>query len=207
MGGIVGNDFGNEFGFNFGDDDEFGDDDYGDDVGFGGPAVRPSPQSLAKAWQKQNAARAHHSKRISKLDPNMHSPTKIERYSFSLSQDLVLGTATVLNTNMSGSPDTTFRPQVITVNAPTPGFVYFTGIRMANVNVTVGPGSEDGFNYSAYSWGKSMDMPTLTPANRATVTGASSTFVPPGYVSGNTFTLSVNFKGPSLLAGGGPIGI
>ena len=207
MGGIAGNDFGNEFGFGFGDDEDFGDDDYGDDVGFGGPAVRPSPQALATAWKKHNAAKHHHSKRIAKLDPNMHSPTKVERYSFSLSQDLTLGTATTLNTNMSGSPDTTFRPQVITANVPTPGFVYFTGIRMANVNVTVGPGSEDAYNYSGPAWGRSMDMPTLTPANRATVTGASTTFIPPGYVSAATFTLSVNFKGPSLLAGGGPIGI
>jgi len=214
MGGLAGGDFGGEFGGFGADDDDMGDDygdDYGedDDVGgdFGAAARRrvvrrPTAQAAAAAHKKLSLQRARHNNRVAKLDPNMGSPTKIERYSFSLSQDMVLGTATAFNTNMSGTPDTKFRPQVITINAPAPGFALISNIKMANVNVTVGPGSEDAFNYASQGWGRSLDMPTLTPSNRATVSGSYTGYVPPGYVAAATFTLSVNFKGPSLLAGG-----
>lgn len=213
MGGIVGGDFGGEFGFGFGDDDmgddDMGDDDYGDDddVGddFGGRAVRrrrPTPAAALAAHKKLQLRKMQHMRRVVKLDPNMGSPTKIERYSFSLSQAFTLGTAAAFDTNMSGTPDTKFRPQVITINAPAPGFALISNIKMANVNVTVGPGSEDAFNYAGPSWGRSLDMPTLTPSNRATVSGSYTGYVPPGYVAAASFTLSVNFKGPSLLAGG-----
>ncbi len=227
MGGISGSDFGASFGreenpfasegndcfapeASFGDDygGDFGDDmGFGDDAGFGGAqthasANRPTAQQALAAHAHLTRKRAHGRKRAMLLDPNSGSDTKIERYSFSLSQDLVLGTVTLFNANMSGTPDTKFRPQIITTNAPTPGFCYITNIKMANVAVTVGPGSEDAFNFSAGGWGRSMDMPTLTPSNRATISGANTTFVPPGYVQGATYTFGVNFKGPSLLAGG-----
>lgn len=209
MGAIAGGDFGGEFGF--GDESDYGSDDFGDDFGdddgfgFGAaPAVRkPTPQQALAAWRATMARRSNNNRRVAKLDPNMHATTKVERYSFTLAQDVVLGTATAFTgAAMSGAPDTTFRPQVITANVPMPGFAYTSGIRMANVNVTVGSGSEDLFNYSAYAWGRSLDMPTLTPANRATVTGTTTTVTPPGFLVAATFTLSVNFKGPSLLAGG-----
>lgn len=214
MGGLVGGDFGGEFGGFGADDDDDMSDDYGDDYGedddmggdFGAArrrvVRRPSAQAAAAAHRKLSLQKANHSRRIAKLDPNMGSPTKIERYSFSLSQDFTLGTTAAFNTNMSGTPDTKFRPQVITINAPAPGFALISNIKMANVNVTVGPGSEDAFNYASQGWGRSLDMPTLTPSNRATVSGSYTGYVPPGYVSAAAFTLSVNFKGPSLLAGG-----
>lgn len=225
MGGISGSDFGIATGSrqggsfeseaSFGDDygGEFGDDmGFGDDVGFGADfgagavvhhrAPRPTAQQALNAHAHLHAKKSHGKKRAMLLDPNSGSDTKIERYSFSLSQDIVLGTATLFNSNMSGTPDTKFRPQLITMNAPAPGFALITNIKMANVAVTVGPGSEDAFNYSAGGWGRGMDMPTLTPSNRATVSGTSTTFVPPGYVQGATYTFGVNFKGPSLLAGG-----
>lgn len=209
MGAIAGGDFGGEFGFgdesdygaDFGDDD-FGDDDFGS---FGAAPVvaKPTPQQALAAWRSHMAKRAHNNKRVAKLDPNMHATTKVERYTFTLSQDVTLGTATAFTAaGMSGAPDTTFRPQVITCNAPMPGFAYASSIRMANVNVSVGSGSEDLFNYSAFAWGRSLDMPTLTPANKATVTGTTTTVTPPGFLIAATFTLSLNFKGPSLLAGG-----
>ena len=207
MGGIAGGDFGGEFGFGFGDDDDMGDDDmgdddYGDDFGAAKRRRRPSPKAAIAAHKKLSLRKAMHQRRIVKLDPNMGSPTKIERYSFSLSQAFTLGTPAAFDTNMSGTPDTMFRPQILTINAPTPGFALISNIKMANVNVTVGPGSEDAFNYSSLGWGRSLDMPTLTPSNRATVSGSYTGFVPPGFVAANAYTLGVNFKGPSLLAGG-----
>lgn len=213
MGGLVGGDFGGEFG-GFGDEVDMGDDDMGDDYGedddvggdFGAArrrvVRRPTAQAAAAAHRKLSLQKQRHNNRVAKLDPNMGSPTKIERYSFSLSQDFTLGTTAAFNTNMSGTPDTKFRPQIITINAPAPGFALISNIKMANVNVTVGPGSEDAFNYASQGWGRSLDMPTLTPSNRATVSGSYTGYVPPGYVAAAAYTLSVNFKGPSLLAGG-----
>jgi hypothetical protein len=205
MGGIApGGDFGGEFGFGFGDDDygdddDMGDDDVGDDFGGG----RPTAQAALVAYKRRQIARARGRKRIAQLDPNKGSDVKVERYTFTMSQSFTIGTGGALDTNMTASPDTKFRPQVLTINAPTPGFGYLTTIQMANVAVSVGPGSEDMYNYSAASWGRSLDMPTLSPANRARLTGSVGTFVPPGYLSGGTFVLSASFKGPSSLAGGG----
>jgi hypothetical protein len=212
-GKFSGGEFGGEFGFgdesDYGADEEFGfgDEDFGfGDDDFGARprrAPKPTPQAALAAYHAHHAKKHHNNKRVAKLDPNMHATTKVERYTFTLSQDVVLGTATSFTSAaMSGAPDTTFRPQVLTCNTPMPGFAYATSIRMANVNVSVGSGSEDLFNYSAYAWGRSLDMPTLTPANKATLTGTTTTVTPPGFLAAATFTLTVNFKGPSLLAGG-----
>lgn len=212
MGAIAGGDFGGEFGFgdesdyggDFGDEDfgGFGDDDFGA-AAVAHRAPKPTPQQALAAYHAHHMKRARNNQRVAKLDPNMHATTKVERYSFTLSQDVTLGTATSFTSAaMSGAPDTTFRPQIITTNAPMPGFAYATSIRMANVNISVGSGSEDLFNYSAFAWGRSLDMPTLTPANKATVTGTTTTVTPPGFLAAATFTLTFNMKGPSLLAGG-----
>lgn len=214
MGGIApGGDFGGEmgfagFGFGDDDDDDMGDDDVGDDdVGFGGHHRKPTPHAMAKAWHAHSKMKKHHQKRVHQLDPNAGSPTKIERYSLALSQTLVLGTGGAFDTNMSGNPATTFRPQILTVNAPTPGFMYIASILIANVAATVGSGQEDAFSYSAMAQLRQLDLPTLSPANRVQITGSMTTFVPPGYTSGVNFIASASFKGPSLLAGGGMLGI
>jgi hypothetical protein len=221
MGVIAGGDFGVEqqrsnaspFAAEFSFGDDYGTDfapGFGDEMGFGAsthPAVhhsapKPTAHQALAAHAHLHMKKSIGKKRAMLLDPNADSDTKIERYSFSLSQDFTLGTTALFNTNMTGTPDTKFRPQIITINAPCPGFAYITNIKMANVNVTVGPGVEDAYNFNANGWGRSMDMPTLTPSNRATVGGTYTGFIPPGYVQGNTYTVSANFKGPSLLAGG-----
>jgi hypothetical protein len=212
MGGISGADFGRErasFGDDYGSDDDdvggFGDDDAGfgdDDVG-AAPRRRPTAQQALAAHSRQANARHRAQKRRAMLDPNMGSDVAIERYSFSLSQNFTLGTEAQFGTAFSGTSDTKFRPQIITINAPCPGFAYISSIRMANVNVTVGSGEEDAFNYSAGGQLRQLDMPTLSPSNRATITGRMTAFVPPGYLFGATYTLGVNFKGWSLLAAGG----
>jgi len=206
----AGGDFGTEGEFSFGDD-------YGDDVGFGDDDVgfgaaahhhmahaapKPTAAQAIAAYHKHHAQKSHGKRRQMLLDPNAGSDVKIERYSFSLSDTATFGTAAAMTSALSGAPDTDFRPQIVTMNAPFPGFAYIQNIKVANVSVTVGPGLEDAYNYSAASWGRSLDMPTLTPANRATVSGSYTAFVPPGYVQGTTYTFGVNFKGPALLAGG-----
>jgi hypothetical protein len=65
----------------------------------GVPAAVPSAGSPAavnpaiiQAWHNQQLQDAHTSNREILLNPNRHSRTKVERYSFSLTQPLVLNT-------------------------------------------------------------------------------------------------------------------
>jgi hypothetical protein len=131
------------------------------------------------------------------LEPNRGSAIKVERYSFSIDQDITLGTSEDIN--MTGQPDTTIRPQTVTMNAPTPMFATISNIKVANVSVTVGPGNEDAYNYNANGWGRNLDMPTLSPANRATITGRYTGYVPAGFVGGQEVNFNASFKGPASI--------
>ncbi len=195
----VGSDFGSDFGADFGDDDFDG--DFG--FGFGADAVAAAaaPVQVAKAvqyYKKAAAQHAHGQRRAMLLDPNKGSSMKIERYAFNLSTTVTLGVVATLN--ITGQPDYEIRPQRVIMNAPAPGFVIVNEIKVANVSVTSG-GSEDAFGYSAQAQGAELDMPKLTPANRATVLGGYTAFVPPGYVGGNAFLFSASLRGPANLAG------
>lgn len=201
----TGADFGKEYGFGaeFGDDDwgdddwgaEFGDDDYGAEFGLVAP--KPTPANVQRAWRAVQARAVGTARRGALLEPNKNSTVKVERYSFSIDQDIILGTAVALL--LTGQPDTTIRPQAVTMNAPMPMFATISEIKVANVSVTVGPGNEDAFNYNANGWGRQLDMPTLSPANRATVRGAYTGFVPPGFIATTTVNFNANFKGPATI--------
>jgi hypothetical protein len=191
--------FGMDAGAEFGDEmgAEFG-DEYGAE--FGGRRRRPpSPAAVAAVWNKAAAMQAQTHRRAAMLEPNKGSTIKIEKYAFPLSNSITLGTA-VAFTTLTGQPDTSIRPQRVTCNAPSPMFAFFQEIKVANVSVTIGAGLEDAWDYNALGVGQSLDMPTLSPANRATVLGSYSGFVPPGFVGGTATTFTVTFKGPATLA-------
>lgn len=213
MGGIgaPGSDFGGEFGDDYGDDDygddmggyEFG-DEYGYDFGADAPAaaikvarpVAPPPAVAAKLWAAHKRSHGVTERRARLIEPNRGSKVKIERYAFSINAALVLGAASAINA--SGQPDTNIRPQRVTMNAPSPGFVTVNELKVANVSVTVG-GIEDAFDYNALGVGQSLDMPTLSPANRATMLGNYTGFVPPGFVGGGAYLFAISFKGPASI--------
>lgn len=194
----AGSDFGGEWDDDMGYDAEFGDDDddFGDDddMGYDAEFGATANKRAIRAWQ---ARRKRTARRVRQLEPNRGSAVKVERYSFSISQTLTLGTSSAVL--LTGQPDTTIRPQRMTVNAPTPGFVTLSEIKVANVSVSVGSGDEDAFNYSPLGQDMSLDMPTLTPANRATLRGTYSGFVPPGFVGAASYILTASFKGPSSI--------
>jgi hypothetical protein len=178
-----------EFGYGY---PAFGVDYYGAEAGT--PVPSPGPMATAAqqlAWQAQQTSR-----RNTLLEPNKGSAIKVERYNFSINQTLTLGLAAVLN--MTGQPDTTIRPQRVTMNAPSSGFATINEIKVANVSVTVG-GISDGFEYNALGVGQSLDMPTLSPANRASVLGNYTGFVPPGFVAASSYIFCVSFKGPASI--------
>jgi hypothetical protein len=218
--GIAHSNFGSSFAGEF--DGEFGDDDsdIGDDVGFYagdiaaemgaefgdevGAAVarkvaaRPAVNSKAiAAWKKVQAEKARTQRRSNILNPNKGSNVKVERYAFSMSQALTIGVAVGLAVN--GQPDTAIRPQRVTMNAPSPMFAFINEIKVANVAVTVGAGAEDAFNYGPTGVGQTLDMPTLTPANRASVLGTYTGYVPPGFALGMATQFCVTFKGPASV--------
>ncbi len=191
--GAESDDFGSDFGDDFDGDFGFG---FGDDAP---GAAAPVQVGKAVAFYKKAAAQhAHGQRRAMLLDPNKGSAIKVERYSFNLSTTIALGTVSTLN--ITGQPDYEIRPQRVIMNAPAPGFVVINEIKVANVSVTSG-GSEDAFGYSALAQDAHLDMPKLTPANRATVLGGYTGFVPPGYVGGNAFLFSASLRGPANLAG------
>lgn len=195
-----GSDFGGDFGADFGDDD-YGDDDAGGDFGdddYG--ADSPAPAALARLGKKVHSARKRGAKRAAMLNPNAGSALKVERYAFTLSQAITLGTS-VAFTTLTGQPDTRIRAQRVVMNAPGPMFAFIQEIKVANVSVTVGTGLEDAFNYNANGVGQSLDMPTMEPANKATVLGSYTGAIPPGFVGGTATYFSVTFKGPSTMAG------
>jgi hypothetical protein len=188
-------DFGIDFGW------EFGDDDYGADaaaaiVPAGIAAAAPSPQAVRQMWGQVQQEKAVTARRAMLLEPNKNSRVKVERYTFSVEQELALGTSETLN--MTGQPDTNIRPQRVTSNSPAPGFVTLSDIKVANVSVSVG-GSLDSFQFNANGVGQHLDMPTLTPANRARVTGSYTGFTPPGYTNGGAYLFIVAFTGPASI--------
>lgn len=156
------------------------------------------PVAYIRAMAKLRKQQAITNSRNRILEPNKGSKIKVEKYSFTISQAITLGAA-VAFTTLNGQPDTTIRPQRVTMNAPVPMFAFIQEIKVANVSVSVGSGLEDAFDYSAIGVGQQLDMPTLSPANRATVLGQYTGLVPPGYVGGTVTNFSVSFKGPASI--------
>ena len=214
--GLTPSNFGSQFAGEFGDD-EYSDDvgfmagddlaaeigaEFGDDVGaavaarVARRAPSANPAALA-ALKKMQVEKARSARRASILNPNKGSEVKVERYAFSISQAIVIGAAVGIAVN--GQPDTTIRPQRVTMNAPTTNFVFINEIKVANVSVTVGAGAIDAFNFNPQGVGQSLDMPTLTPANRASVLGTYSGYVPPGFVAGMATQFCVTFNGPASV--------
>lgn len=203
-----GADFGADFGYNdfspvgadFGSFDWAG-DSYGNDFNpyaamgadFGAAVAPPSAQQLVQ-MQKAAVAKARKTaSRASLLEPNKGSAIKVERYSFGLSQALVVGTAAAIV--LAGNPSVDIRPQRICNNVPGPNYVYLTLIQVANVVITVGTGVEDASDYSNVAVGTMLDLPTLSTQTPARVTGNYFGFVPASYVVGTATFFTTSFKG------------
>lgn len=203
LGAVATADFGSDFGADFGDDfgaDDFGADDFGDDFGADAPAApKPTAQAAMQAWQEKKARTMGAKRRLQMLNPNADSAVKIERYVFPISQNVVLGAATALT--LTGNPDVTIRPQRVVMNAPCAGFATISTMQVSNISVQIGGGALDAFFYNAGGVGVQMDMPTITPAQRASITGTTTVLVPPGYVPAAAFTFSVALIGPSKMTG------
>ncbi len=162
------------------------------------PAMHhPDFNQMLALWHRHHAMRAHTGRREMLLEPNKGSAVKIERYSFGINTTITLGVVGAPLT-LTGQPDVNIRPQRVIMNAPSPGFAIIDEIKVANVSVTVGV-QEDAFNYSALAQNSHLDMPTLSPANRATVLGEMTGFVPPGFTGGASYLFTTSFQGPASV--------
>jgi hypothetical protein len=185
-------------GANFGNDHNGYGNEYAPQFGteFGHIGDDPTPQNVAAAWNAVKQTKA----RQAVLEPNAGSSSKIQRYGFAVNQDIVIGTAQALGTGgaLGGNPETHFRPQRITVNAPSVGFITLDSIKVANVGVLVG-GTHDAFDFSSVGVGQSLDVPTISPANRINVAGTYTGTAPLPLVAQSAFKVCVSFKGPANM--------
>lgn len=158
-------------------------------------APMPNAAALHALWQQHQLAAAHTNHRELVLEPNKLSKVKIQRYAFAVvSPALTLGTPSVISGQ--NNPQTKFRPQRVTMNAPEPGFAIIQSIQVANVNVFVG-GSFDAFDFNANGQDQTLDLPTLEPANQVTISGQYTGDLAGRAVGAYTFITS--FKGPANI--------
>ena len=134
------------------------------------------------------------------LDPNRYSTLKVQGYSFSLNQPLVIGTASAIFQTLQ--PNSKIRPKRMIANVPSPGMVTLSSVQVANVNVLIG-GSDDAFNYTPNSFGLENEFPTLDTSTRATMAGGYTGYAPTGFAPGFPYVFVLTFQGPAALAGNG----
>lgn len=208
--------FGDDFSADFGSNDsesmavgaDFGDDfsadfgvsafspmgaDFGDDFSADFAADAPTAQQLQRLAAHHKRRAMHSQRRAALLEPNKHSDVKVERYSFTLSTPITIGTT--LAFTLQGNPSVDIRPQRVCTNVPGPNFVFLNLIQVANVVVTVGTGLEDANDYASNAVGTILDLPTLSTQTPARVTGTYTGFVPPAYVGGSASNFCTSFKG------------
>lgn len=180
------NPWGHDPGYNFGFDH------YGADAPVAVP--RPTAAAMEQAWNEKVRNHVANRKREMLLEPNKGADSKVERYAMPTSQAITIGTA-LNGFTILANPTVNIRPQRVISNAPNQAYVFLLTMSVANVNVLVGPGVQDAFDYSAEAQGTSLDIPTLTPSNPIRITGNYTGFVPGTFVVGTSSFFTMTFIG------------
>jgi hypothetical protein len=142
------------------------------------------------------AQRQKTEERLALLDPNAGSTEKIERYTFSMNQEVVLGASEAIF--MTSSPLTDIKPERLIFNAPCYGFAFITQAQIGNTSVIIGSG-EDAANYSQVAVDVRLSMPLLRTQNRALIGGTYTGISPAPYTPGNEFNFTSTFHGPARM--------
>jgi hypothetical protein len=135
-------------------------------------------------------------RRLELLDPNRGSTEKIERFTFSLNQELVLGIAEAIS--MTNNPTTDIKPEKLLFNAPCFNFALINVMQIGNLSVIIG-GFEDAANYGPTALGVHLSMPLLRTSNRAQVTGEYTGLAPAPYTSGGSYSFTLTLQGPARM--------
>jgi hypothetical protein len=154
----------------------------------------PQGRAIIAAHLRKQAHRNH---RAMLLEPNKYSDLKVERYTFAVTT-VITSLGTSAGISGSNSPDVNFRPQRVTANVVSPGMVYITDARVANVSFTVG-GMIDAWQWNANGVGQQLDVPTLTPANKASFSANYSGMVPSPLSGTGQYIFSLAFTGPASI--------
>jgi hypothetical protein len=167
----------------------------------------PHPHELARVWHEHHA-RQHHEHLMAQhqmhrellLDPNKYSRLKVERYSFTLVQAFTWQITDLLNTTLN--PACKMRPDRIVTNVSIPFMIEMSSLQIANVNVLIG-GGEDAWVYNPMAQNVVLQLPTVEPAYRVTLTGDYTGTVPQGFSLTATFNFRLGLQGWAVLAGNG----
>ena len=146
-------------------------------------------QRLAHHLMEQ---RRHTEERLALLNPNGLSTEKIERYTFSVEQLVVLGAPEGLA--MTNSPLTDIKPDRLIFNAPCYNFALINTVQVGNTSVIIG-GSEDAFNYTNVAVDVRLGMPLCRTSSRILVGGVYSGLAPSPFSAGNEYTFVGTFHG------------
>jgi len=187
----IGADFGVDFGVDFGADPTA-------TAAVAAPPLPPGTHPAVRAIVAKHVQQTQHrNSRALLLEPNKYSDLKVERYTFAINATITaLGTSGALGG--SNSPDVNFRPQRVTSNVVSPGMVTISDARVANVSFTVG-GNIDAWQWNANAVGEHLDVPTLTPANKATFSGTYTGLVPSPLSGTGTYPFALSFTGPASI--------
>lgn len=127
---------------------------------------------------------------INPLNPNRFNDLIVERFTFGLTQEIVIGEPSTII--MVQSPDATIRPQKVFSNSPCEDFIILSDIKMSNISVICG-GKIDSYQFA---FGSILDCPTIMPSNGVTVLGVYNGKIPKGFNFGDKYLFSLSFTGP-----------
>jgi hypothetical protein len=147
------------------------------------------------------------------LRPNEGSPVAVERYALAVFAANVDGSPHYLDNGEMGTkflsgtqkPDAYFRPQRATTNVPAPGMIIVTSAKIANITFMGSP--VDAWMWNANARDEQLDLPTVTPADKATFAatyfgGLTFNHAIPNHLSDDsTWLFIVSFTGPATITG------
>jgi hypothetical protein len=205
--GAIGADFGADYGDDYGNDADLnGDFGYQFGATTAAPmlAPKPTPQAMAQLWHSHLQQRSNTHARVMRLNPNMNSTVKIERYNFNVNvNNAATGVSPIVSAACSlqgqNTPDVHFRPERVSLNVTQVALVLLTSLKVGNVDGIVG-GQLDGATLGPNAVNTAMSLPTLTPSTKANVAGTWTSFVPAGFIAGASYPLSLQLIGPASLA-------
>jgi hypothetical protein len=160
-------------------------------------STHPDARDVIRRHLQQEKATA---RRKALLRLNEDSSLDIERYTLGVSATQIIPPQTPFlhfPVDLSGSqqPDVPFRVQRVTANAPCPGFVLLSSLKLGNVGAIVG-GQLDAWQVNATAWEEELDLPTLSPENAISFVGRFTGLVVTPFNTHN-FQFSIAGSGPA----------
>ncbi len=154
--------------------------------------MHPANAGATQAILAQHyAGQANTDSRKALITPNAGSTVQVERYDFSLTQALVMGTAAAIA--MTVQPTVTLKPSRCTFNAPQLGWATISNILVGNVSGMAGQTTDAGV-YGPTSVGIHLDLPAINPSNRLSITGNYLGLVSPGYPAAYPYPFVASFQ-------------